>query len=165
MAKRTNFESVVEFNKTFGVPVHDEPQWGIFDRDPKLVNYRVNLIKEELDELEDAVSKKDLTETIDALADLIYVVHGMGCSLGLNLDRAFDVVHHSNMSKSCRTEQEAMDTVAYYEKHKRSLGYDSPTYRKSPDGNYYIVYNQSTMKVLKNINYVPARFSWLEENK
>jgi NTP pyrophosphatase (non-canonical NTP hydrolase) len=161
--RQTDFESVTEFNRTFGVPVHEKPQWDIFDRDPMLVQYRLSLIKEELSELEEAVRAKDLVETIDALADLIYVVQGMGSSLGLDVDRAFDIVHRSNMSKVCKTEDEARETVAFYEANKDVLGYDSPAYRKSPDGKHYVVDNQSTMKVLKSIHYTPAKFDWLNE--
>lgn len=160
--RQTDFKSVVEFNRTFGVPVHEEPQWDIFDHHPTLVQYRLSLIREEFSELEEAVKNKDLVETIDALADLIYVVQGMGSSLGLDVDRAFDIVHRSNMSKVCKTEEEAQRTVEYYERNKEALGYDSPAYRPSPNGKYFVVYNQSTMKVLKSINYIPAKFDWLE---
>ena len=154
---QTNFEAVVEFNRTFGVPVHDTPQHDVFIRDPKLVEYRLKLIREEVAELEKACIDHDLVETVDALADIAYVVHGMAASLGLNLDKAFQIVHQSNMSKSCKDEDEARETIAYYEKNKDTLGYDSPAYRKSADGRF-IVYNQSTMKILKSINYTPARF-------
>lgn len=158
MSKLSNYEAVTEFNRTFGVPVFDTPQYDVFTNSPKLVEYRLALIREEVAELEKACAEHDLTETLDALADIIYVVQGMASSFGLNLDTAFDVVHKSNMSKVCKTEDEAKATVSYYEENKESLGYDSPAYRKSADGRYFIVYNQSTMKILKSINYIPAKF-------
>jgi predicted HAD superfamily Cof-like phosphohydrolase len=158
----SDFKSVVNFNKAFGVPVYDTPQADIFDKAPKLVEYRLSLIREELSELEEAVEKKDLVETIDALADLIYVVQGMGSSLGLDLDKAFDIVHRSNMSKICSSEDEAKETVLFYEKNKDTLGYDSPAYRQSYDGKNFVVFNKSTMKVLKSVKYTPAKFHWVE---
>ncbi len=157
--KQSDFEAVVEFNRTFGVPVYDTPQHDIFTRDPKLVDYRLKLIREEVAELEKACVEHDLVETVDALADILYVVQGMGASLGLNMDEAFSIVHKSNMSKVCKDEDEAKRTVAYYEKNKATLGYDSPAYRKSADGRFYVVYNAATMKVLKSINYIPAKFT------
>lgn len=160
--KKTDYQAVVEFNKTFGVPVYDTPQYDIFDKNPKLVEYRLSLIDEEVKELHEAVEAKDIIETVDALADIIYVVQGMASSFGLDLDRAFDIVHKSNMSKLCKTEQEAKDTVAYYQMNSEKLGYDSPDYRLSADGKYYVVYNKSTEKVLKSINYTPAKFLWLK---
>ncbi len=156
--RKTDFESVEEFNVTFGVPVFKEPQMDIFTREPHLVKLRLDLIREEFKELETAVENHDMVETLDALADLIYVVQGMACSFGLNLDKAFDIVHKSNMSKVCKDEEEAKKTVEYYEKNKDKLGYDSPAYRLSQNKKFYVVYNKNTGKVLKNINYVPANF-------
>ena len=150
--------AVREFNRTFGVPVHDSPQHDIFKRDPSLVEYRLKLIREEVAELEKACADHDLVETLDALADTLYVLHGMACSFGLDLDEAFSIVHKSNMSKLCYDEQEAQQTVEYYKSNMDTLGYDSPAYRKSADGCTYVVYNESTMKILKSINYVAAEF-------
>jgi len=159
MENKTDFQSVKEFNNTFGVPVYETPQHDIFTENPMLVKLRMDLIREEFSELEEAVKNHDMTETVDALADLIYVVQGMGCSLGLDLDKAFHIVHSSNMSKVCKTEKEAKATVEHYIKTKNSHSYDSPSYRKSADGKYYIVYNKSTGKILKNVNYVAANFA------
>ena len=60
---------------------------------------RINLIEEELEELKDAISKRDLKETIDALTDILYVTYGAGHAFGVNLDKCFDEVQNSNMSK------------------------------------------------------------------
>src|SRR6478609_2714555 len=158
--RKTDFQSVVEFNETFGVPVYKEPQHDIFKENPALVEYRLSLIREEVKELEEAVKNHDLVETVDALADIIYVVQGMGASLGLDLDKAFDIVHKSNMSKVCKTEEEAKKTVQHYVDNMEKLGYDSPAYRKSADGKSFVVYNKNTSKVLKSINYTPAKFDW-----
>ena len=157
----SNFEKVLEFNEQFGVTLHENPVLDIFDKDPKLVEYRMNLIREEKRELEEAVKTKDFKETVDALADILYVVYGMGASIGVDMDKAYDIVHESNMSKLCKNEDEAKATVDWYERNKETTGYDSPKYRKSFDGKYYVVYNESTKKILKSINYKEANFNSL----
>jgi len=155
----SNFDKVKdEFNKSFGVTNNLTPQLNIFDENPSLVNYRLDLIKEEVEELKDAIHKKDFKETIDALSDILYVVYGAFTCFGINGDEAFDLVHKSNMSKLCKNKKEAIATVEYY---KNDLRYDSPTYRLSPDGKYYVVYNESTSKILKSINYNPVSFDSL----
>lgn len=157
----TNFEKVVKFNKLFGVPIHKTPELQICNTKPNLVKLRLALILEEVQELQDAHRENDFPEIIDAMADILYVVYGMGASYGVNLDKAFERVHRSNMSKLCKTEQEAKDTVAWY-KNQANTGknvYDSPTYRKGNDaGDYWVVFNKSTGKILKNINYKAVDF-------
>ena len=85
----------------------------------------------------------------------------MGASYGVNLDEAFDRVHRSNMSKLCSTEQEAKDTVLWYieQRDAGKLPYDSPAYRRGNEaGDYWVVYNENTGKILKNINYNAVNF-------
>lgn len=154
----SNFQKVVEFNKQFGITLNEQPQKNIFDEDPKLVQYRMSLIREEVRELEDAIKNKNFTEVVDAISDIEYVILGLAASFGFDADKAFDIVHLSNMSKLCKTEEEAQQTVKWYEEHKE-LGYDSPAYRKSYDNKYFVVYNKSTGKILKSINYTPANFN------
>jgi predicted HAD superfamily Cof-like phosphohydrolase len=153
----TNFEKVIEFNRSFGVPIKEKVDKTVFDTDVKLVKYRMSLINEEVAELNQAVKDKNMTETVDALADILYVVYGMGASLGINLDNAYNIVHASNMSKLCKTEEEAKETIEWYLKNEKR--YDTPKYRLSQDKNHYVVYNESTQKVLKNVYYKPADFS------
>lgn len=155
----SNYEKVCqEFNESFGVTTHSTPQKDLFDSDPKLVKYRLDLITEEVGELNEAIENKDLKETIDALSDILYVVYGAFGAFGINGDEAFDLVHQSNMSKLCKTEIEAIQTVESYKNDPR---YDSPKYRLSPNGKYYVVYNESTKKILKSINYNPVSFDSL----
>jgi predicted HAD superfamily Cof-like phosphohydrolase len=161
--EHTNFEKVIDFNKSFGVPVEEKLNKTIFDTNAKLVEYRTSLINEEVGELNQAVKDKDMKETIDALADILYVVYGMGASLGIDLDRAYNIVHDSNMSKLCKTEEEAKETVEWYLKNEKR--YDSPKYRLSKDEKHYVVYNESTQKVLKNIHYKPADFTDMLKEK
>ena len=91
----TNFEKVGIFMKTFGQEVK---QSSSFSTD-KINALRVSLIREELDELIEAMNKKDLVEVADALTDILYVTYGAGHAFGINLDDCFEEVQNSNMSK------------------------------------------------------------------
>jgi predicted HAD superfamily Cof-like phosphohydrolase len=91
----TNFEKVGSFMKTFGQEVKSRPSLST----DKINNLRLSLIKEELEELKDAIKKKDLLEIADALTDILYVTYGAGHAFGINLDKCFDEVQKSNMSK------------------------------------------------------------------
>ena len=91
----TNFEKVGLFMKTFGQEVKRSPALS----GDKINELRVNLIKEELDELIEAMNKKDLVEVADALTDILYVTYGAGHAFGINLDYCFEEVQNSNMSK------------------------------------------------------------------
>ena len=91
----TNFEKVGIFMKTFG---QDVKQSSALSTD-KINELRVSLIKEELDELIEAMNKKDLVEVADALTDILYVTYGAGHAFGINLDECFQEVQNSNMSK------------------------------------------------------------------
>ena len=91
----TNFEKVGIFMKTFGQEVKDRPSFST----EKINNLRVSLIEEELKELKDAMESKDLLEVADALTDILYVTYGAGHAFGINLDKCFDEVQSSNMSK------------------------------------------------------------------
>ena len=91
----TNFEKVGVFMKTFGQNVKQSSSFG----SEKINALRVSLIKEELDELIEAMNKKDLVEVADALTDILYVTYGAGHAFGINLDDCFEEVQNSNMSK------------------------------------------------------------------
>ena len=91
----TNFNKVGIFMKTFGQEVKNKPS---FSTD-KINKLRIDLIKEELDELNEAMKNKDLLEVADALTDILYVTYGAGHAFGINLDKCFDEVQNSNMSK------------------------------------------------------------------
>ena len=91
----TNFEKVGIFMKTFGQEVKDKPSFST----EKINNLRVSLIEEELKEFKDAMESKDLLEVADALTDILYVTYGAGHAFGINLDKCFDEVQSSNMSK------------------------------------------------------------------
>ncbi len=91
----SNFSKVGTFMKTFGQEVKTEPS---FSTD-KINKLRIGLIKEELEELTEAMDKKDLLEVADALTDILYVTYGAGHAFGIDLDKCFEEVQNSNMSK------------------------------------------------------------------
>ena len=91
----SNFDKVGTFMKTFGQEVKTKPS---FSSD-KINKLRIDLIKEELQELTEAMQKKNLLEVADALTDILYVTYGAGHAFGINLDACFNEVQNSNMSK------------------------------------------------------------------
>jgi predicted HAD superfamily Cof-like phosphohydrolase len=93
----TNFDRVKAFMLMFGQEVVEKPEWP----DAKTMELRIDLIEEELGELKDGILLGDgtLVDVADALTDLLYVIYGAGHSFGINLDKCFEEVHNSNMSK------------------------------------------------------------------
>ena len=91
----TNFEKVRLFMETYGQEVKDKAEFS----DAKTNKLRIDLIKEELEELTQAMNDKNLLEVADALTDILYVTYGAGHAFGIDLDKCFDEVQNSNMSK------------------------------------------------------------------
>ena len=91
----TNFESVKKFMKTFGQETKEKASFP----NEKVTSLRYDLIKEELDELKEAMDNRDIKEVADALTDILYVTYGAGHAFGINLDKCFEEVQNSNMSK------------------------------------------------------------------
>ena len=91
----TNFESVRKFMETFGQEIKEKAQFP----NEKITSLRYDLIKEELDELKEAMDNNDIKEVADALTDILYVTYGAGHAFGINLDKCFEEVQNSNMSK------------------------------------------------------------------
>ena len=91
----SNFSKVGNFMKTFGQEVKTKPSFST----EKINKLRLDLIKEELEELTEAMKNKDLLEVADALTDILYVTYGAGHAFGIDLDKCFDEVQNSNMSK------------------------------------------------------------------
>ncbi len=121
----TNFESVKKFMQTFGQEVRTEVS---FPSD-KIINLRLDLIREELSELEEAIEKKDIKEVADALTDILYVTYGAGHAFGINLDKCFEEVQNSNMSKL------GSDGKPIYNEHGKVM--KGPDYFK-PDLNKFV---------------------------
>ena len=122
----SNFEDVKKFMKTFGQKVITKPQFP----DEKTMNLRLELIKEELNELEQAMNSKDLKEVADALTDILYVTYGAGHAFGIDLDKCFQEVQNSNMSKL------GQDGKPIYNEHGKVM--KGPDYFK-PDLSKFLV--------------------------
>ena len=142
---------VEEFHNTFGAPVLETPQIPTGDR----CELRVSLLQEELNELKEAIEKGDVVEVADALADLQYVLSGAVLEFGLGdkFNELFDEVQRSNMSKACKSQQEAIETLLHYKQKDGTEGY----YKE--EGGKWLVYRNGDNKVLKSINYSPANLS------
>ena len=91
----SNFEKVKAFMNTFGQEVKEKTEFP----NEKIIKLRYDLIKEELEELKEAIEKKNMIEIADALTDILYVTYGAGHAFGINLDKCFNEVQESNMSK------------------------------------------------------------------
>ena len=95
MSDMSNFNKVKTFMDTYGQEVKNTPEFP----DSKIVQLRIDLIQEELNELKEAVNNNDIIEVADALTDILYVTYGAGHSFGVDLDSCFNEVQNSNMSK------------------------------------------------------------------
>ena len=138
---------VAEFHRTFKHPIVAQPAIPAEERS----RLRVSLLAEELKELEEAIEQKDIVAVADALCDLQYVLSGAVLEFGLadKFKDLFDEVQRSNMSKTCKTEQEAAETVAHYQAKGVTCHY-------LKSGNHYLVYRTEDNKTLKSIAYSEA---------
>lgn len=143
-----SLNQVAEFHKTFKHPIIDEPKIP----EKKRCDLRVALIREELEELVEAIKDNDIVEVADALCDIQYVLSGAVLEFGLGekFTDLFNEVQRSNMSKSCSSVEEAQATVMHYQENK---GMDC--YYQEVDG-HFLVYRKEDNKTLKSINYSPA---------
>ena len=118
---------------------------------PERCALRVNLLAEELKELEEAIRQKDIVEIADALCDLQYVLSGavLEFGLGTKFKALFDEVQRSNMSKTCKTIEEAQKTVSHYEAQGVECHYEEGE-------GLYLVYRTGDRKTLKSVMYSPA---------
>jgi predicted HAD superfamily Cof-like phosphohydrolase len=148
MEKIDALNQVAEFHRTFKHPILDEPTIP----DAKRCALRVSLIAEELKELEEAIANNNLVEVADALCDIQYVLSGAVLEFGLGekFKSLFDEVQRSNMSKTCKSLEEAEATRTHY---KITKGEDS--YIRQ-EGAHFLVYRTEDNKTLKSINYSPA---------
>ncbi|MCU0356911.1 MAG: nucleoside triphosphate pyrophosphohydrolase family protein [Cyclobacteriaceae bacterium] len=139
---------VADFHRTFKHPVLPEPQIPSEDR----CRLRVALLSEELKELEVAILEKDIVGIADALCDIQYVLSGaiLEFGLGNKFKELFDEVQRSNMSKACRSEEEAKQTVEHYRTKDGTECY----YEQA--GDLWLVYRKADNKTIKSINYSPA---------
>ena len=154
----TNFNRVKLMSNTFP----DKLITNLFDNS-NLVDYLKNkylsLLDKELKCLKRYILKKDMVKLSNCLVKMLDLTYSLGCEIGVDLDKSFDIVHSSNMSKLCKDEEESKQTVEWYKENETR--YDTPSYRKSYDNNNYVIFNESTGKILKSINYKPANFESL----
>lgn len=148
MDKLDSLNQVADFHRTFKHPILNNPTIP----SPERCQLRVSLIAEELKELQEAIEANDLVEVADALCDIQYVLSGavLEFGLGKKFRTLFDEVQRSNMSKACRTREEAEATVQHYQEKD-----GTESYYKEVDG-LFLVYRKSDNKTLKSINYSPA---------
>lgn len=145
--------SVAEFHSTFRHPIEKSPTIPSRQR----CDLRVSLIQEELNELKEAIAGNNIVEIADALCDLQYVLSGaiLEFGLGEKFNALFNEVHRSNMSKACKSPEEAENTVAHYSKAENTECY----YTQVDD--LYLVYRKSDNKTLKSVNYSAAQLNQL----
>ena len=151
MDKIDPLNQVAHFHQTFQHPILNEPEIPSKQR----CDLRVSLIDEELQELKEAIADRDIVEIADALCDIQYVLSGtiLEFGMGKKFPVLFNEVQRSNMSKACESEEEARNTVAYYQEKK-----DTDCYYREVSGKY-LVFRRGDDKTLKSINYSPAALS------
>lgn len=148
MLKLDSLNQVALFHDTFGAPILPVPTIPNKER----CNLRVRLLAEELDELKEAIQANDLVEIADALCDLQYVLSGAVLEFGLGekFVDLFNEVQRSNMSKACKSLEEAEYTVKFYQDK------DGTEAEIKEESGIWKVFRKSDNKVLKSINYSPA---------
>ena len=157
ITSQSNFRQTSTFIKTllFGNSFNVTPTT-ILDNftDPsfyQIFNNYMDSLVEAYNNLEAETKIPHFTNTINSTLEVLYLTYVIGGLLGINLDKSIKMVHESNMSKICSSEEEAQKTVEWYKENESR--YDSPCYRKSEFLDGYVVFNESTGKILKNVNY------------
>lgn len=143
---------VKDFHDLFGLPIRSSPLISPSD-DADTTELRLDLINEEVGELDHAIGEDDIVEVADALGDIMYVVIGAALSFGIDIQKVFDQIHTSNMSKMDSSIENAVQTQAYY-----SLKGVVCRIEEKEGG--FAVYN-SVGKVLKSIYYEPVNLHWV----
>ncbi len=140
--------SVAAFHDIFNLPVLTSP----LIPEEKRCNLRIALLQEELDELKTAILENDIVAVADALSDLQYVLSGavLEFGLGSRFKALFDEVQRSNMSKTCKTLDQALETQKYYREQK-----STESFIEEQEGEY-LVYRNADKKVLKSVYYSEA---------
>ncbi|HSZ71537.1 MAG TPA: nucleoside triphosphate pyrophosphohydrolase family protein [Cytophagaceae bacterium] len=147
MEKLDSLNQVAAFHRLFGHPILSKPTVPAKERSA----LRISLLQEELDELKESVEANDIVGVADALCDLQYVLSGAVLEFGLGekFKALFDEVQRSNMSKACKTKEEAEKTIAHY----KAKGTES--FYEEKDG-LFLVYREGDRKTLKSVAYSEA---------
>ncbi len=148
MDKIDSLNQVAKFHSTFKHPILSTPQIPSATR----CELRISLLQEELNELKEAISTNDLVEVADALCDIQYVLSGAVLEFGMGdkFVELFNEVQRSNMSKACKTLEEAERTVAHYKERKGESAHIEE------DNGLFLVYRDGDKKTLKSVGYSPA---------
>lgn len=148
MLDPTPLNAVAEFHETFKHPILPTPQIPSRER----CKLRVELISEELKELQEGIDNGSINDIADALCDLQYVLSGAILEFGLaeKFKELFNEVHRSNMSKACKSMEEAEQTIQFYKEYHNCESYFQQ------EGDLFLVYRKGDHKVLKSVNYSPA---------
>ena len=153
-SNKTNFQNIQASVFPLNVPKNEfENSWWELSE----VVDSIIVLGKYLDVLKTSVSNKSFNDFKMMTYKILVETYSLSVIMNIDIQRAFDIVHDSNMSKVCVSEEEAQLTVEHYKANDSR--YDTPAYRLSYDNKRYVIYNQSTGKILKNINYVPADFS------
>lgn len=123
-------------------------------------------IKKCVNDLNRYVEEKDFDNVTYSLVSLLDTVYKLGIEFGIDLNRSFELVHESNMTKFCKSVEEAELTVEQYKhQYKQQVSrYKNPAYRKSPDNIHWVIYDKDTDKALKSMNYTPVTFDTMLAN-
>ena len=148
MLEASPLNQVAEFHKTFKHPIQHTPIIPSKQR----CDLRISLLLEEMKELQEAIKENDLVEIADALCDIQYVLAGAILEFGLGdkFKQLFDEVHRSNMSKACKSVEEANQTIEHYKIKEQSDAYFKE------EELLFLVFRQADNKTLKSVNYSPA---------
>ena len=148
MLEASSLNQVAEFHKTFKHPIQLTPTIPSKQR----CDLRVSLLLEEMKELQEAIKDNDLVEVADALCDIQYVLAGAILEFGLGdkFKQLFDEVHRSNMSKACKSAEEANKTIEHYKMKEQSDAY------WKEEESLFLVFREADNKTLKSVNYSPA---------
>lgn len=130
----------------------------ILSKEDELVEERMTLIFSFVEEINEFKSKWNSTEICEILSNLIYVIYDTFTLFNIDVDMAFNILHNSNLTKLCDSEDDAIKSVKYY---IHTNEYCDPQYMKIEHTDFYIIYNKSTNKILKSISYTVADFSTL----
>lgn len=133
-----------------------QPRHDVFAESPREVQQHLKLIMNAMWKLRDSITMKSFLGMSAALVDIQYEVFRAGAVFGIDLDRAFDIVHRANMAKLCLTKQQAMETVEWYQTNHNER-YKSPAF--AGDGTYFRVFDAASGKPLKCIGWMEPDFS------
>jgi len=157
----TNFVLAGAEQRPLGMPIEKGLKADVSRTFPQVMKLWLKTIRGQVGELKCAIEDSDFAAVVDALVGILYSSYSAGVAFEADLDAAFDIVHRSNMSKLCKTEDIAQATVAKYEDMiaKGDKKYDSPAYRRASDGKHWVVYNEPTGKVLKSMLWAAPDFT------